>query len=337
MKLFFHAPNVHQGGGAVLINELLTSATNDFIEAQLDERLHIPLGLTSASIFRVQHTLWSRIKAEWRLRTLSTSIRLICFGSLPPLFGSSAEVFVFIQNRLLVDESSLSGYPWGVKARLFIERHWLRLRASNRMQLIVQTPSMAELVFNRLGIRAWVLSLMPTIANIGTKHGIDKIDFVYVASGDAHKNHRNLIDAWRILSTVGLKPSLGLTLSKVYEPKLVEWINLQIAKYDLNIQLLGRLDRTQILELYSNSKCQIYPSLLESFGLPLVEAATCGLPIIASERDFVRDVCSPCQTFDPESSTSISRAVMRFLGLVCLPQQCLTAPEFLKKLSAETP
>ncbi len=57
----------------------------------------------------------------------------------------------------------------------------------------------------------------------------------------------------------------------------------------------------------------IFPSKTESLGLPLIEAASAGLPIIASELDFVRDVCVPNETFDPYSSTSISRAVKRLL------------------------
>jgi hypothetical protein len=39
-----------------------------------------------------------------------------------------------------------------------------------------------------------------------------------------------------------------------------------------------------------------------------------GLPILAPELDYVRDVCVPIQTFDPHSPVSIARAVKRFLG-----------------------
>ena len=42
-------------------------------------------------------------------------------------------------------------------------------------------------------------------------------------------------------------------------------------------------------------------NFFESFGLPLLEASSIDLPIIASESDYVRDVCEPAQTFDPNS------------------------------------
>ena len=37
------------------------------------------------------------------------------------------------------------------------------------------------------------------------------------------------------------------------------------------------------------------------------------MPIISAERDFVRDVCSPVESFDPESPVSICNAILRFM------------------------
>ena len=68
----------------------------------------------------------------------------------------------------------------------------------------------------------------------------------------------------------------------------------------------------------------------ESFGLPLLEAKFLGLPILASELDYVRDVVEPTETFDPESPVSISRAVQRFLKISQSSKvKMLSTPEFL--------
>jgi hypothetical protein len=50
----------------------------------------------------------------------------------------------------------------------------------------------------------------------------------------------------------------------------------------------------------------------------------------ASELDYVRDVLDPEQSFDPESATSIARAVKRFMGWEILPLPLLDAVEFIK-------
>jgi glycosyltransferase involved in cell wall biosynthesis len=69
-----------------------------------------------------------------------------------------------------------------------------------------------------------------------------------------------------------------------------------------------------VLERLAGSTGLIFASSLESFGLPLLEARALGVPVLAAERDFVREVCEPQQTFDPASPHSIADAVRRFLA-----------------------
>ena len=54
--------------------------------------------------------------------------------------------------------------------------------------------------------------------------------------------------------------------------------------------------------------------------------------IIAAERDYVRDIVTPVETFDPESPVSIARAVRRFLGQPESPIAVTTADEFLRRI-----
>lgn len=69
---------------------------------------------------------------------------------------------------------------------------------------------------------------------------------------------------------------------------------------------------------YAETKALIYPSLFESFGLPLFEARLLNLDVLASDSDFVRDLVEPIQTFDPYSPYSIANAVIRHMGIPAL-------------------
>lgn len=117
-----------------------------------------------------------------------------------------------------------------------------------------------------------------------------------------------------LLAKDGLRPSLALTLDPNSARPLMTWIESMSAQHGLDIKNLGILNSEQICELYGSAKAMVYPSCFESFGLPLIEAAYFNLPILAPELDYVRDVCIPVETFDPNSAVSISRAVRRFLG-----------------------
>jgi glycosyltransferase involved in cell wall biosynthesis len=95
---------------------------------------------------------------------------------------------------------------------------------------------------------------------------------------------------------------------------------------------MGSLSHGDVLKLYKDMGALIYPSTFESFGLPLIEARQAGLPVLASELDYVRDVIDPEQSFDPYSATSIARAVKRFMAVDELLLPLLDAKGFLDKI-----
>ncbi|WP_181184413.1 glycosyltransferase [Cupriavidus pinatubonensis] len=161
-------------------------------------------------------------------------------------------------------------------------------------------------------------------------------DFVYVADGQAHKNHLALLEAWRELALEGVKPRLALTLTS-RDGHLINTVNAMRAECGANIHNIGQISHQEVLELYRCSRALIFPSQFESFGLPLVEAHELGLPILASELDYVRDVCSPEQTFDPNSPLSIVRAVKRFLDIPESMPAMYSPRDFLRELFETEP
>jgi glycosyltransferase involved in cell wall biosynthesis len=149
--------------------------------------------------------------------------------------------------------------------------------------------------------------------------------FIYVGSGHGYKNHQNLIDAWIILGKENIKPTLLLTINSKFE-KLVNYINQVTISNDIKIINLGELPHDEILKNYRESSALVFPSKVESLGLPLVEANIIGLPIIAADLDYVWDVCTPDYTFNPDSPKSIARSVKQFLGIQLDPPQEIEHP-----------
>jgi len=156
--------------------------------------------------------------------------------------------------------------------------------------------------------------------------------FLYVASGEPHKNHRSLVMAWTLLAEEGIRPGLCLTLDKNRFSDLCVWIEDQIKNTGLNVTNVGSISAQDLDRVYKESLALIYPSDFESLGLPLIEARCVGLPILASERDYVRDAVDPEETFDPSSPVSIARAVKRFLGIPEKPLPVMNAKEYLSKV-----
>jgi len=128
---------------------------------------------------------------------------------------------------------------------------------------------------------------------------------------------------------------LCLTVDEDVSPNLYAWIGEQKLHYGLKLESVGFIPHDQVRKLYTQAGALIYPSTFESFGLPLIEARQAGLPVLASELDYVRDVLDPEQAFDPESPLSIARAVKRFMGLNDEPLPLLNAADFMKSISGK--
>ncbi len=323
MSLVIHAPNVHRGGGMTLLVDLLQALQHsDKCLLLADQRLKTPPLPDGVKMLRFDPTISGSLSAELALRTHATPDDVVlCLGNLPPLFRLRARrTVLFLQNRYLLGSLNTAEFPPAARLRIAIERRWLRMTAGNVQQIFVQSPSMADAVRSTLGTDCVVApfaadaetaeALSRSTASVDTGDAV----FFYVASGEPHKNHRRLVEAWALLASGGLRPLLRLTLSQHDHPELVNWINQQCLRHKLRIENVGQVGTSKLEEIYREAAALIYPSTAESLGLPLLEAQSHRLPIIASERDFVRDIVRPRETFDPESALSIARAVRRFLG-----------------------
>jgi glycosyltransferase involved in cell wall biosynthesis len=224
-----------------------------------------------------------------------------------------------------------------------MERLWLSRKLANVDEFVVQTPSMKRLLETKnqgekpIHILPFVAEPNGYMRNVSQEILIKEhdFDFLYVASGEPHKNHQKLIQAWCLLAKEGLFPSLCLTLEESRFTKLCRKIDDMRQQHNLQVTNVGNLHHHEILALYAKVGAVIYPSNFESFGLPLIEARQANLPVLAPELDYVRDVIDPEQSFDPYSAVSIARAVKRFMGLDEQVLPLLDASRFMTSIFKE--
>jgi glycosyltransferase involved in cell wall biosynthesis len=347
-RLIVHATNISQGGGKSLLSAFLSALPSDVeVLAQLDSRMILPAVTSEIHKIRlVRPTILQRLLAEWWLvMNVKSSDLVICFGSLSPLFKLRGHTTVFVQNRYLIEKKRLTGFPLKTRLRLAFERVWLALTASNADEFIVQSPAMKAALLLSGFVKKQPIHVRPFVGvPEGYQRTIDlqksgyaskAYDFIYVASGEPHKNHRQLVEAWCLLAEQNLFPSLCLTLNKNVSEELCAWIDVKKNNYGLKLTNVGFLPHDQVLTLYSQTRALIYPSRFESFGLPLIEAIQAGLTVLAAELDYVRDVLDPEQSFDPDSPASIARAVKRYLGVEEPSLQLSDAQNFIHLILQE--
>jgi glycosyltransferase involved in cell wall biosynthesis len=347
-SVILYAPNVHTGGGYVLLRGLLLAwPGGQPLTVFLDERARGNLPLADGvSAHWVRPSVRSRWQAERALRAASgTQTTVLCFHGLPPLLSNVGRVVLFQQNRLYLGLTPLSQFGLKTAVRLAFGQFVNRIFRHRVARYLVQTPSMARELTHWYGkpprgqAHAPV-QVLPFVDGWPEPPGpgaeVPRWDFIYVSHGESHKNHRNLLAAWRLLAEMGLKPSLALTLGP-RDQSVIAMAEALRQSTGAAVSNLGHLPREQVLQLYGNARALIFPSTSESFGLPLIEARCLGLPVLAPEADYVRDVCIPAETFDPMSPVSIARAVQRFLGQPEPMQPIGQAADLWKALQAPPP
>lgn len=345
-KILLSAFGIHTGGGLVLLKALIGNLSGSLKAASLDSRFNLDVLLFSPAvrIEYVRRSFLARILALSKLvRMTSLGDTLLCFNSLPPLRRPKGRVIIFVHAPHFVGAHRAIRYSRLTSLRIKIERLWFRLGIQNCDEIWVQTLGMQEamrrqypqlvskvmpLVDDELAVR---LSMAP-VAVRKPEADDSQFTFFYPADAVGHKNHVNLLNAWGVLAKEGRSPKLLLTL----RPKEMELIRHRAqldSQRPISVVNLGWLSRPDVLNQMSRSSALIFPSRAETFGLPMLEARALGVPVVASERDFVRDVCTPMQTFDPDSPRSIAMAVLRFMdGDLPLTTDYYSAERFVKDL-----
>jgi len=247
----------------------------------------------------------------------------IYLNGIPPFIRfKNSQIYIFAQNRLIFENSLPKSFNLDylkLNFYLFIQKTLFSLFLRDSDLIIVQTNSMFKLVskclknkillqekiwgefnFNELSfiknnINNLNLDLINKIKDLSSKNVL----FFYPASYYQHKNHKKLIEAFNMLfQYTNLSCKLILTL-EIYELKKIIKINQP------HFICLGKLDYENIIRIYDYIDYLVYPSLYESYGLPLIEASTKNVKIIASDLDYVYEVCKPFLTFDPLSTNDI--------------------------------
>ena len=341
-NLHISAFGIHTGGGLVLLKALLAQARDAITHVSLDGRLRGSDEMSSTWEFSfVRRSFLARAYDSFRSsRSIGPGETLLCFNSLPPLRPVRGRVITYVHAPHLVGLHRGTHYRRLTALRFVIERAWFSLGARYSDEFWVQTESMRS-ALKRQNPKALV-KIVPFVDNLlysrldtssNTRNAnirdYSSYSFIYPADGVGHKNHTALLTAWSLLAEQGASPRLILSLGEAELGRLLANAGMERLP---NVEAYGQLARTAVLESLSLSSALVFPSLAETFGLPLLEARAMGVPIIASERDFVRDVCVPEQTFDPTSPRSIARAVRRFMDGAVELEPCCSAAQFVERL-----
>ena len=138
--------------------------------------------------------------------------------------------------------------------------------------------------------------------------------FIYVGSIHPRKNVTTLLQAFDML-----KEKTGTDMKLVVAGRMAWKTDATKAIYDImhhkeDVIFTGHLQQQELVRIMAAAAAFVYPSLFEGFGIPVVEARYCGVPVITSDRSCLPEVAGPhAITFNPEYPAEIAAAMEHFM------------------------
>lgn len=174
------------------------------------------------------------------------------------------------------------------------------------------SPEKIRLVENGYDDRRFrVINNAETKKEMRKKYSLEKNFMLYVSVLDyPRKNHVTLIRAYSHLrKTVSQVPDLVLVGERFWQPEKI-YNEIHKNRLQEHVKILGFIPDNDLVILYNTAKLFVHPSNWEGFGLPILEAMACGLPIICSDIPAFREIAADAAVyFDQKDYLSIARNI----------------------------
>lgn len=326
------ATYINETGGKTLLNYLIDRLIKKGLEKKfyflLDNRLK--LNYLKINFEFIEASEKKRLK--FYKKTNIKFSKVFCFANVPPPLKLNIETYIYFHNDLLIDLKQ-TGFSLFKKSAFFIKRLYIKQKDRVNYKWIVQTELIKEKLNNRIVNEISRIRVIPFYFDDfkELKNDEQTNSFLYVSGFLSHKNHDRLIKAF-VIAAENYKENIFLNFTLKSED-FIHLMNPFIKiPSNLIIENLGVLDLEQINLAYEKNQNLIFPSLKESFGLPLIEATLKNLNVITSNLDYVNYVIEPSLSFNPMDIEDISNSILKTLTLKRLKKPKLVSKNKVDEL-----
>ena len=186
--------------------------------------------------------------------------------------------------------------------------------------VIVQTNWMKKKCVKQLGVKPEKIEVQPPKIDIEVKKIFKQTKeststFFYPASGVVFKNHKVVVDACLMLKKEGITDyKVIFTLKGNENEHIINLYNIS-KENELPIEFIGSLTREEVFDFYAKSTL-IFPSYIETVGLPLLEAKMHDSLVIASDCEFAFEILRDYEKshyFNPFDSKELALLMKAFI------------------------
>lgn len=228
-----------------------------------------------------------------------------------------------------IHDLSLLLHPHTHEAEL-VRRARRSLPAMSRMasKIITDSESVKREICEHLRVRPEKIAVVPLAprrafrpievgqaGEIRRRLGVEADFLLFVGTVEPRKNLLTLVRAFEeLMRHTDLRPQLVIAGQKGW---LTEELFTLIEQSGLSPRILftGYISDEDLAALYSSCRVCVYPSLYEGFGLPPLEAMSCGAPVVTSRIPVIREtVGEAARLIEPTNVSELTDCIVELWG-----------------------
>ena len=153
----------------------------------------------------------------------------------------------------------------------------------------------------------------PELAAVREKYGLDKPFVLFVGNTNPRKNLNRLMQAFDLAKEEGIAHQLIIAGEQGWKFDRAE--ALKGLKHGEDIRFIGFVPDEDMCALYSAAALFAFPTLYEGFGIPVLEAQSCGVPVLTSRCSSLPEVGGDAAVYaDPYDVGSIRDGMLKLLS-----------------------
>lgn len=268
------------------------------------------------------YLLWEQVALPRAVKRIKPDI-LHCTSNTAPISGK-APLMVTLHDIIFLEKEATRNKSWyqrmgRIYRRLVVPRILPRCRKivtvseferQHILRFLNLPDELLQAVYN--GYNQYFYP-REDISDVRQKYRLPEQYFFFLGNTDPKKNAPNVLKAYadylkrskikKALVVADMSPEI---LSEILREKNCE----DIGSY---IILPGYIRNSDLAFIYSGASVFLYPSLRESFGIPILEAMACGTPIITSNSSAMPEIAgNGACLIDPFRAETITDALLRY-------------------------
>ncbi len=313
-----------------IIKELQKADTNNtfFVLAKNDEDDQCISETKNFKIKKISakpYPYWEQIMLPQFLKKIKPDI-LHCTANTAPLF-SSIQLVITIHDVIYMESVNFSGSDYQNFGNLY--RKFIVPKVAKKAKIIITVSEFEkEVIAKRLNVpekklRVIYNAVNPQFKIINTedllefkaKYQVPDNFILHFGNTAPKKNTIGVLKAYSLYRD-NKKNNFTLVITDC-ETNYIEGLLQEINKPELikDIHILNYISFNEMPFLYNLSKVFLYPSHRESFGMPVVEAMACGIPVITSNTSALPEIAGGAAILvDPKNADEIAEQINNLIN-----------------------